>query len=386
VGAGATAFTFASQASEAKAADYIVSRNTRDIPASAVPTRLYSSSWFTFEQTRGGTVRGDALWVIRDMSQSDPYKDETYFYDNGAFFTGRWVVVSQKRFNPIGGNAANGAFIQGVSSVADGGEPSMVSASVDVDGPAFAGESYTRNAAGYLNQSAFSAYDLDSVSGGRTSYSPGYGRKKFVIRGDGGLWWGPDLQRDNWANSDVRLERTGAGALRLRAPKAGNPAVLAVDGSDSGSALQFSAQGASKASFTVSAAGDLSVTVGTATPLKLYADWAGASIGGRAVDKATAPTLTVQGLSASSGVVDVRLPSTALSADALRTSSYDGTKVYSGVDRNGAFFDLVKTNGAGPPTSGTWNVGSCVLNTADSVVYWCVAGGTPGTWKSAALS
>jgi hypothetical protein len=384
---GAAAFTIAGRVDTASAANFQVHVNSRDISSSPQgPTALASTAWETYEQTRDGRTRGDAVWVIRDHSELDPYKDQTYFTDNGALLTGRYIVVSQKRRSAMGGDPANGAIIQGISSVPDGSEPSMISASADVDGPAIAAEAFTTNAAGQKNQSAFAAYDLNSVSGGQTPYSGGYGRKKFIIRGDGGLWWGTDLKLDPWANSDARLERQAPGALVLSAPRTQDQARLVINSLDSSAALQFAQNSVRGAEFVLNQWGHLYLDVGSGTPFRMYKDWSGVSIGDHDINRFRAPTVVIQALRTSLGALEMRMFNAPMTADMARVTDYDANTVYSGVDRNGAFFDFVKSDAAGPPASGTWNTGSCVLNTKDSRMYWCVNSGSPGSWKSAQLT
>src|SRR4051794_6876786 len=93
---GAAGLTIFGRVDTASAANFQVHVNSRDISSTQEPTALSSTAWESYEQTRAGRPRGDPLWVIRDLGQQDPYKDQTYFLDHGALFTGRWIVVSQK--------------------------------------------------------------------------------------------------------------------------------------------------------------------------------------------------------------------------------------------------------------------------------------------------
>lgn len=294
----------------------------RSLPAKQRPKPLDSNAAFVVSQVRGGRPRGDAVLAIRDEAESGLLRVQTYVTDNGAIYTGRWITVSQKRFGSETPKRAGR--IQGVSAVADGAEPSMVSASTDVDGPAFAAEAYTTSAPELSNCSAFAAYDLSDVHSGRTSMSPGFGRKKLIIRGDGGLWWGRDLQNDPFARSDVRLERTGPGHLSLTAPRPATAAILEVRSVDGPAAVRLSPEPGAR--------------------------------------------------------VELRASRNGLSF-AFEGDARGGC----GVDPNAAFRDLVRTTGSGPPTSGAWSTGACVVNAEDRTVWWCVRGGTPGQWAGLPL-
>jgi hypothetical protein len=344
---------------------------------------LDSNAVLTFEQTRRGRTQGDPLIVISDASMAHPYRAQAYFGDHGGFETGRWIVVSQKRYAPIGGNVENGAFIQGVSSLPDGSEPSMIAASTDVDGPAVAAEAWTRRTDGHRNASSFAAYDLDDVSGGRTPYSPGFGRKMFAIRADGGLWWGADLKRDLWEHSDVRLERMRPGSLRLTSPRAGMQANLTIDAAQGSQSLRFTRAGALQAEFVVNEAGDAYMTVGTGRPLRFYRDWSGLVIGDREVSKYSAPNVTIFSQAAATGVLDLRMTAPS-SVPIVRVRDVGGDTL-SGVDADGSMMDRAVAS-PGAPTSGRHATGACVLNLADERVYWCVEGGTPGRCRSAKLA
>lgn len=72
-------------------------------------------------------------------------------------------------------------------------------------------------------------------------------------------------------------------------------------------------------------------------------------------------------------------------AHLVRFEPLGATTPTSGVDQNGAVFQYVK-NTAGAPATGTWELGSTVVNTSDSKIYVCTVAGTPGTWKSVAIA
>lgn len=112
-----------------------------------------------------------------------PYQLAAYF-ELGAFTTGNWITVSNKRVD-VNGVIQN---VQGVAS-----EPSMVSISPDVNGPSLAIEAYTSGLAGCENQGILAGYDLDDIWGGGTGYSPGYGKKKFQITAKGVMYFGSNL-------------------------------------------------------------------------------------------------------------------------------------------------------------------------------------------------
>lgn len=171
-----------------------------------------------------------------------PYKLGAYFTDRGSFQTGVDVIMSNKRVD------INGR-IQGVSALPDGSEPSMLSISPDVNGPSIAVEGYGSMGAGNENQTVFAAYDLESISGGATSYSPGYGTKKFAIGARGQMFWGSDLGTDPAANAEASLSVTGGDLIfgpRLNVVSP-DDASLRLDGADAnGSGIEFRKNGVTK--------------------------------------------------------------------------------------------------------------------------------------------
>jgi hypothetical protein len=140
-------------------------------------------------------------------------------------------------------------------------------------------------------------------------------------------------------------------------------------------------RGVRRAEFVVNAPGHLYLDVGTGTPVRFYKDWDGMSVGGRDVNKYQALTLTSQSVAGRLGAMDLRMVSGAMESDMMRATDYEAQTTGCGVDRNGALFDLVLSTTAGSPKTGSWKTGSTVLNTVDSAVYCCVAGGSPGQWK-----
>lgn len=206
------------------AAQYLTStgefRVVRDTPA-GVWTAIDSNAVIRLEQTRGGAQAGDPLAVIIDASMADPYKVQTFFDASGGYQSGRWIVSSQKRALHTPGDITKGSNILPVSSVpaAGGLEPVMICASCDVPGPAFGGECYTNDATN-PNDSAYAAYDLDDPhTGPFGGYSGGYGRKKFIIKGNGDLRWGPDLQLSHAANHDLYLKRVQGAVMGIGDPQ-----------------------------------------------------------------------------------------------------------------------------------------------------------------------
>ena len=161
------------------------------------------------KQTTRGSTLGDIAFGVIDSDERDPYRVATYIMDGGAVFTGRWLVVSQKR--------KSSGEILGVSAKPDGTENGMVQISPDVNGPGLAVEG---KAAGNLvgehnNLTALAVYDIDDVIGGATPYSWGYGKKRWAMLGDGKMLWGANLGIDPGPNADVSVERDSAGTLKV---------------------------------------------------------------------------------------------------------------------------------------------------------------------------
>lgn len=299
----------------------------RKLARDPTPRLADSNASVVLSQVRGGIPRGDAVFAVRDESEkSELLKVQTYISDGGGYHSGRWIAISQKRYDFSTPEWAGR--IQGVSAVSEssgsGSEPSMICASTDIDGPAIAAEAWTSSEPGSRNASAFAAYDLNDVHGGVTSHSPGFGRKKFVIRGDGGLWWGSDLRDEPFARSDIRLERAAPGHLRLTSPKKSSDAVLEVSANDGEAALRLASGAGKSAELRTGAEG---------WDFRFGRERAGEC----------------------------------------------------GVDPNAAFRDFIRTDGHGPPTAGRWTVGACVLNGADRTVWWCIEAGRPGRWAGLRL-
>jgi hypothetical protein len=144
-----------------------------------------SAGWLKFNGATGGAT-------------TMPYLLSAYFGTRGQFYTGSEIVVSNKRVDATG-------TIQGVSAVADGSEPSMLSISADVNGPCIALEGYGTLSGGTSNKTSLAIYDLDAIIGGATSYSPGYGTKKMAISGKGDIYWGTNLADAPATNYRVKL-------------------------------------------------------------------------------------------------------------------------------------------------------------------------------------
>lgn len=145
------------------------------------------------------TQSGSSIEWLGDTGSSNkqlPYLRSAYFASNGAFYTGVWMIISNKRVNLAGD-------IQGVSATPDGAEPSMLSISPDINGPCLAVEAASSQAAGYENSAALAVYDMNAIHGGQTSYSAGYGTKKFAIRGDGSMYWGTNLGTNILGNANI---------------------------------------------------------------------------------------------------------------------------------------------------------------------------------------
>lgn len=153
-------------------------------------------------------------WVNEAFAVGSPYRYGAYFAREGHFATGLAILASNKRMNATG-------LIQGISSVADGSEGYMIGSSPDINGPTIAGEAHgNMTAPDYENQAAFAAYDLDDVSGGATGYSPGYGKKKWMISGKGDQFWGTDLQKTPLTRYDVKMTHPAAGKLTVQSADA----------------------------------------------------------------------------------------------------------------------------------------------------------------------
>jgi hypothetical protein len=155
-----------------------------------------SSIYFT--SNGGGTdVASQSIrWIRTDLSM--PYGLGTYMNSTGAFYTGKFITISNKRVD------VNGA-IMGISATSDGAEPNMFSVTPDVNGPAVAIEASGAPTGSLKNQAAIGFYDLDTGIGGNTAYSSGYHAKKAQVTGDGTWSWGANLSTDPNANYETRL-------------------------------------------------------------------------------------------------------------------------------------------------------------------------------------
>lgn len=139
-----------------------------------------------------------------------PYKLSSYFANNGAFYTGVWTIISNKRFSVAGD-------IMGISALADGSEPNMLSISPDIDGPGIGIESLSKYRPDGKNQSAIAFYNLDQpIPGTATPYSSGYHIKRAAIMGDGGWKWGRNLGTNIFANADIGELLVSDTGLHLR--------------------------------------------------------------------------------------------------------------------------------------------------------------------------
>jgi hypothetical protein len=188
----------------------------RDAPNTFVFNRETQPSFLTgdgalvnIKQTTRGSTVGDIAFGVVDSDERDPYRVATYIMDGGAVFTGRWLVVSQKR--------KSSGEILGVSAKPDGTEDCMVQISPDVNAPGLAVEGKaTGNLVGeHNNRTAMAVYDIDDIIGGATPYSKGYGKKRWAMLGDGKMLWGANLGIDPGPNTDVSLDRDAAGALKV---------------------------------------------------------------------------------------------------------------------------------------------------------------------------
>lgn len=147
-----------------------------------------------FTGTSGGFGQpySSIAWI--SPTDSFPYSVGSYFSNLGTFYTGRWMVISNKR--------EDDGSIQTVSALADGSEPSMFSISPDVDGPAAAIESGNSS-----NHAAIAIYDLSASNGGGiTGYSSGYHNKSWQIAGKGDMKWGANLSNTPLTNYEVGLD------------------------------------------------------------------------------------------------------------------------------------------------------------------------------------
>lgn len=137
------------------------------------------------------TPRSGMNWrVVQDtpIEIFDPTAELPYAaalsINRAGIVTGLAITVSNKRTQEIA------AYIQGTK------HPSMICASVDVEGAAFAGEG--DNAFGGV----LACYDLDDLDGtGSGPWSSGFGKHRASLAGNGDLIWGRDLNNsiaNNW--------------------------------------------------------------------------------------------------------------------------------------------------------------------------------------------
>ena len=166
----------------------------------------------TNKQYPGPDRVGEVLNKAGLFPAGSPYNIAAYMTPTGGLFTSAFIVISNKRANPGDGT------IMGVSGLANGSEPSMVAVTADVDGPAAALEAFTNQlaSAGNANRSAVAFYDLNDTLGGATGWSAGYGKKKAIVDGKGGVFWGANLGVTPYVLSDVSMERGGIGELIFR--------------------------------------------------------------------------------------------------------------------------------------------------------------------------
>ena len=218
------------------------------------------------QTTRGATV-GDMAFGVVDSDERDPYRVATYIMDGGAVYTGRWLVVSQKR--------KSSGEILGVSAKPDGTEDCMVQVSPDVNAPGIAveGKSAARLVGADNNRTAMAAYDIDDIIGGATSYSQGYGKKRWALLGDGKMLWGANLGIDPAPNTDVSLERDSAGALKVSS-NGSLDSRLVVNSPSGTPSLELQRGGSSVFKFASSASGVGQVFLG-ASPVARFSNIGG---------------------------------------------------------------------------------------------------------------
>ncbi len=158
------------------------------------------------------TQWGNSLEWYGDTGSGNrmPYRLSAYHLSNGAYYTGVWMVISNKRISEKGE-------IQGVSAIPDGTEPAMLNISPDVNGPCIAIEGGERDDPGHENQSIIAGYDLADIHGGQTPYSGGFGKKKFAIRAKGSMYWGNNLSNTGIVkNADIASLTPTKTGLKLK--------------------------------------------------------------------------------------------------------------------------------------------------------------------------
>lgn len=298
-----------------------------------------------------GTALRYPIEFRSEAAYADPYKRRAYFGGTGSFHTMAWIVVSAKKTNLAGD-------IQGVSALSDGTEPSMLSVSPDVNGPALAIEAASNLTGGQSNSAALAVYDVNDIHGGVTSWSAGYGRKKFQIDGRGGHWWGADLVNAPATNYDVKLERTAASTLKLTGK---TDLIHHLDALTGAIDFSFKRGGVSVLQFYVGNNVEAALSVAGVTCMRLNND-TGVIIGGAAT---AGMVLGVKSTNAALPVITALQATAGQTADLLRVANIDATTIFSRFDKAGYFMtrktaapadaDLANSEGAiwWDPTPGT---------------------------------
>jgi hypothetical protein len=155
-----------------------------------------SSILFTSLGAASDVAPQSMRWIQTDLAM--PYGLGTYVNNTGAFYTGKFITISNKRVD------VNGA-IMGVSATSDGQEGTMLSITPDINGPALGIEASGAPTGSLKDQAAIAFYDLDTGIGGNTPYSSGYHAKKSMVSGNGTWSWGANLSTDPNANYETRL-------------------------------------------------------------------------------------------------------------------------------------------------------------------------------------
>lgn len=297
------------------------------------------------KQTLNGSISGDAAFAVVDSSMSDPYKVETYITDNGAYYSGRWMILSQKRYND--------GTIQGVGYSGTGTAIESGSLDISGDGNFTALKLEQGLVRGGANAFALATYDADDPDAGvpASSYSWGTGKKKFALGPKGQMLWGTSLARDPVANADAGLSRSA------------NRTLLA-EGYGGDFALRLKASANPSLSFSRNGSDNLTLTLGTIADHYGYLSVDGSEVM-RAYYLGGVPRVAIGGADNASGILSVIAGSANLVSANLVTLVVRGAV--------GQYVNLVEAQDSGgavlasidPTGKGTFNGG---LNVAGGTV------------------
>jgi hypothetical protein len=266
---------------------------------------------------RGGTYGG----------ATPPYDLSAWFDVRGAFLTGAYIVISNKRFD-IDGQ------IMGVSARPDGSEPSMLAVSPDVNGPAVAVEARGNMGPGFENQVALAVYDNDHINAGKTPYSRGYGTKRFALSGRGAMMWGADLSDTPLTAHTVRLERSAEHQLTMTTSETG-AGIFTINALGSSATLRLQKGGVTVVSLSASRATQAELAVAGNPVARFNATgsvcFGGQNVGGQRVLSAQSTNGGLAVLSLLQATVGAQR------ADMLQATAPDGQKVLSRISPAGYY-------------------------------------------------